>query len=135
MTQHTDENLNCNTLKSPYLFNDDKRYDACYDTGDKYIQCGRRVDVLKLRLQRKARGDKGIADNIATAFDNVAYLTNKINNSDHLMMVHDPDCLNVCFWYLPSHIDKTQISKANIRQYHDEITTLTAKIHAQILEQ
>lgn len=135
MTQHTDQNLVCNTLKSPYLFNEDKIYDGCYDTGDKYIQCGRKVDVLKLRLQWKARWRQGIADNIKLAFDHAAYLTDKIKNAKHLVMVQDPDCLNVCFRYIPNHLADKNITRETVWDYYDEIHTLTAKIHAMMLQQ
>jgi len=132
MTQHKDKNLVCNALKSPYLFNDDKKYDACYDTWDKYVQCGRRVDVLKLWIQRKALGDQGISEYVQTAFDNVAYLKSQIDHSDQLLMAHDPDCLNVCFWYVPTHL-VWKITRETIWEYFDEIHQITAQIHAQIL--
>ena len=36
------------SAKARYLFQQDKAYDVSYDTGDKSIQCGRKVDSLKL---------------------------------------------------------------------------------------
>lgn len=135
MTQHANKNLVCNALKAPYLFNEDKRYDGCYDTGDKYLQCGRKVDVLKLWLQRKAHGDDGIAHNIAHAFENVAYLAEKIHTSKRLLLVQDPACLNVCFWYIPPHIDKQQLNHTTIQKHYQEIHTLTAHIHGKMLEE
>lgn len=135
MTQHVEKSMRCNALKSPYLFNEDKVYDPWYDTGDKYIQCGRKVDVVKLRLQWKARGKQWISDRIQKAFDNVAYITQRIKSSDNLMMVQDPECLNVCFWYIPHHLKEKNITRETIWEYHDEINSLTAKIHGQMLKQ
>merc|ERR1711963_1364156 len=43
-----------NSSQAEYLFQPDKYYDASYDLGDKTVQCGRKVDVLKLWLQWKA---------------------------------------------------------------------------------
>lgn len=33
----------CNSASASYLFQQDKFYDISYDTGDKSIQCGRKV--------------------------------------------------------------------------------------------
>lgn len=35
----------CNSAQADYLFQQDKFYDISYDTGDKSVQCGRKVDV------------------------------------------------------------------------------------------
>ena len=42
-------------MSADYLFQTDKCYDVCYDTGDKVIQCGRHNDIFKLWLQWRAR--------------------------------------------------------------------------------
>lgn len=47
--------LSCNEMNATYLFQQDKHYDVCYDTGDKTIQCGRHVDVFKLWLMWRAK--------------------------------------------------------------------------------
>jgi len=44
--------------RATYLFQQDKFYEAAFDTGDKYIQCGRRADVLKFWLMWKAKVNK-----------------------------------------------------------------------------
>ncbi len=38
-----------------YLFQKDKHYDTSFDTGDKAIQCGRRVDIFKVWLMWVAK--------------------------------------------------------------------------------
>ena len=47
--------ISCNQMSADYLFQTDKCYDVCYDTGDKVIQCGRHNDIFKLWLQWRAR--------------------------------------------------------------------------------
>ena len=47
----------CHSAQAKYLFQQDKFYDVSYDTGDKSIQCGRKVDVLKIWMMWKAKGD------------------------------------------------------------------------------
>lgn len=37
----------CNSTAAQYLFQQDKFYDISYDTGDKSVQCGRKVCILK----------------------------------------------------------------------------------------
>ena len=37
-----------NSANATYLFQQDKFYDVSYDTGDKSLQCGRKVDAFKL---------------------------------------------------------------------------------------
>lgn len=34
----------CNSANAKYLFQQDKFYDVSYDTGDKSVQCGRKVN-------------------------------------------------------------------------------------------
>ena len=42
-------------MNATYLFQQDKHYDICYDTGDKTIQCGRHIDVFKVWLMWRAK--------------------------------------------------------------------------------
>ena len=45
-------------MSADYLFQRDKHYDVCYDTGDKVIQCGRHNDIFKFWLQWRAKVGK-----------------------------------------------------------------------------
>nr|CAD7592325.1 unnamed protein product [Timema genevievae] len=45
----------CHSTSAQYLFQKDKFYNVKFDTGDKHIQCGRRVDVLKFWFMWKAK--------------------------------------------------------------------------------
>ena len=45
-----------------------------YFEGDKTVQCGRKVDVLKLWLMWKATGDSGLEQTTDTAFKNAEYV-------------------------------------------------------------
>lgn len=59
----------CNGASASYLFQQDKFYDVSYDTGDKSVQCGRKVDAFKLWLLWKARGDQGLEKIVDNSFD------------------------------------------------------------------
>ena len=58
----------CHSAKAKYLFQQDKFYDVSYDTGDKSVQCGRKVDVLKLWMMWKAKGTQQFAKEIENIF-------------------------------------------------------------------
>lgn len=58
----------CHGSQASYLFQQDKFYDVALDTGDKVVQCGRRVDCLKLWLMWKAQGGQGLECRIDQAF-------------------------------------------------------------------
>ena len=51
----------CMSAHAQYLFQKDKFYDTSYDTGDKTLQCGRKVDAFKIWLMWKAKGSRGFA--------------------------------------------------------------------------
>ena len=57
----------CNSANAAYLFQKDKMYDTSFDTGDKSVQCGRKVDGFKLWLMWKARGDSGFSELVEQA--------------------------------------------------------------------
>ena len=43
----------CNSASATYLFQQDKFYDVSYDTGDKSVQGGRKVDAFKFWFMLK----------------------------------------------------------------------------------
>uniref|UniRef100_A0A8C7D0Z5 Cysteine sulfinic acid decarboxylase n=1 Tax=Oncorhynchus kisutch TaxID=8019 RepID=A0A8C7D0Z5_ONCKI len=63
----------CHSADAKYLFQQDKFYDTSLDTGDKSIQCGRKVDCLKLWLMWKAVGSKGLEERVDRAFTHTRY--------------------------------------------------------------
>jgi glutamate/tyrosine decarboxylase-like PLP-dependent enzyme len=56
--------MRANQMLAGYLFQPDKHYETSLDTGDKTIQCGRHIDIVKLWLAWKARGNHGYAEHI-----------------------------------------------------------------------
>jgi len=102
LTTHKGMLQQCHSANARYLFQQDKFYDVSFDTGDKSIQCGRKVDVFKLWLMWKARGDEGLEKGINNVFANAKYLTEKVKKTPGFKLVFpDPECTNVCFWYIP----------------------------------
>ncbi|EDV20921.1 uncharacterized protein TRIADDRAFT_60611 [Trichoplax adhaerens] len=110
----------CNGDPVSYLFQQDKlTYDVSYDTGNKTIQCGRRIDAMKIWLMWKGKGDEGFAKKLHHAYELTNYLIEKIQNREGFELVHQPTYVNVCFWYIPkairnlpdNEIKKTKLSK------------------------
>ncbi|XP_066588147.1 cysteine sulfinic acid decarboxylase isoform X2 [Prorops nasuta] len=98
-----------------YLFQPDKFYDTKYDCGDKYIQCGRRADVLKLFIMWKAKGLKGFEAHVNRVFQLSQYFADRIRNRAGWKLILEPECTNVCFWYVPPskrQLKDKELSKA-----------------------
>jgi glutamate decarboxylase len=93
------------STNAAYLFQKDKFYDTKYDTGDKHIQCGRRADVLKFWFMWRAKGTEGLERHIDKVFETAEFFTNTIKSRPGFEMVVDqPECTNICFWYVPNSL-------------------------------
>ena len=113
MTQHGTVQQNSFSTRAQYLFNEDKQYDAAtYDVGDQIFQCGRHVDVFKLFLMWKNRGDVGMAK----------YVDDSIARNDLFNSVLQKRCKEfqpllkqpsrvpcTCFFYIPKKLQKRNI--------------------------
>lgn len=91
-----------NSANADYLFQSDKFYDASYDTGDKSVQCGRKVDSFKFWLMLKKRGIYGMERLLDNAFSCSQYLVQQLKvRSGFKLVQENPQYTNVCFWYIP----------------------------------
>ncbi|XP_061470736.1 cysteine sulfinic acid decarboxylase isoform X1 [Rhineura floridana] len=91
----------CHCARATYLFQTDKFYNMAYDRGDQTIQCGRKVDCLKLWLMWKANGTKGLEQRVDRAFAFTRYLADEIKKREGFQLVIEPEFINLCFWYVP----------------------------------
>jgi len=98
--------IDCNQMCADYLFQQDKHYDVSYDTGDKVIQCGRHNDIFKCWLLWRSKGDSGLEKHIDHLFDVSNYLVKRMKEMpDKFYLVYpEPECVNVCFWYIPERL-------------------------------
>ncbi|KAF0297369.1 Cysteine sulfinic acid decarboxylase [Amphibalanus amphitrite] len=104
VTRHEGLMHHCNSAKATYLFQQDKFYDVSYDTGDKSIQCGRKVDAFKLWVMWKAHGDAGLERIIDTTFAASRFCAAEVARRPGFRPVlpsNDSQCANVSFWYVP----------------------------------
>ncbi|KAJ8035844.1 Acidic amino acid decarboxylase GADL1 [Holothuria leucospilota] len=91
----------CHSSAATYLFQADKFYGAEYDTGDKSIQCARLPDAFKAWFMWKAKGDKLVEEEIDYKFEMARTCSDLIRNRQGFRLLWEPDCTNVCFWYIP----------------------------------
>uniref|UniRef100_K1P7P6 Glutamate decarboxylase-like protein 1 n=1 Tax=Magallana gigas TaxID=29159 RepID=K1P7P6_MAGGI len=119
----------CNRFNAEYLFQPDKHYDVSYDIGDKTVQCGRKVDILKLWTLWKSRGDNGMAKQTDNAFENAKYLVDQIKKREGFRLVL-PECPNICFWYIPSRLR----NKEENADWWKEVSKIAPQIKRKIME-
>ncbi len=79
--------------------------EGAFDLGQRSLQCGRRVDALKLWLMWKHHGDAGFAQRVDRLFELAAYATAEVERRDRLVLAAPTQSLNVCFRYQPEAID------------------------------
>ncbi|XP_037079614.1 cysteine sulfinic acid decarboxylase-like [Pollicipes pollicipes] len=102
VTRHAGLLHRCNAAAATYLFQQDKFYDVSFDTGDKSVQCGRKVDAFKLWLMWKAHGDAGLERMVDAAFAASRYCADQVAlRPGFRPVLAEPQCANVCFWYVP----------------------------------
>tara|TARA_Y100000031_G_scaffold25595_2_gene27580 strand:+ start:3056 stop:4477 length:1422 start_codon:yes stop_codon:yes gene_type:complete len=85
-----------------YLFHDGQ--DIQLDLGNISLQCGRRVDALKLWLAWKYYGDEGYEKNIDRLFALAGYAAKKVEQSAQLRLMNDVKSLNICFQIRPENV-------------------------------
>ncbi|CAH0596383.1 unnamed protein product [Chrysodeixis includens] len=92
-----------NSAAAQYLFQQDKFYDVSYDTGDKSVQCGRKIDAFKLWMMWKARGDVGLSQLADQTMATAQFCMETVAKRPGFKLVSEVlQCPNVCFWYIPS---------------------------------
>jgi len=105
LTQHKGLLHQCNSAAATYLFQQDKFYDVSFDTGDKSIQCGRKVDAFKLWLMWKAHGEAELGRMVDSAFSAARYCGEEVvRRPGFRAVLAAPQCANVGFWYVPESL-------------------------------
>lgn len=103
----------CFATGANYLFQSDKLYGE-YDSGDRTFMCARRIDVLKLWLTWKARGDSGFAARIDHAFEMAEHTRQIIAKSEGAFApVVSGSFTNVVFAWIPPHLRPLDLSSVD----------------------
>lgn len=115
LLRHEDLLQAAHSSKASYLFQPDKFYDSSFDSGDKHVQCGRRADVMKFWFMWKAKGTHGLEKHVDRVFELARYFTDYIRHREGFKLMLEPECTNVCFWYVPPskrHLQDEELLKA-----------------------
>uniref|UniRef100_A0A3Q3JJR6 Cysteine sulfinic acid decarboxylase n=1 Tax=Monopterus albus TaxID=43700 RepID=A0A3Q3JJR6_MONAL len=121
----------CHSATATYLFQQDKFYDVNLDIGNKSVQCSRRVDCLKLWLMWKAVGSNGLAERVDRVFILVRYLVEQMKIREGLLLLHEPEFANVCFWYIPPSLR----GKEGNADYQDKLAKVAPVIKERMMKQ
>jgi len=135
VTQHPEVLNGSSSLHVPYLFqNDKKSYDAkTYDIGRKVIQCGRRVDALKLWMMWKAQGNSGLEARVNKSFANARYLADLVKQRPGFHLLQEPTCTNVCFYYVPERLRDVKFDLSDT-EFSQEINAIPPVIKGKMTE-
>merc|ERR1719245_1289099 len=121
-----------NSANATYLFQQDKFYDVSYDTGDKSMQCGRKVDAFKFWFMLKARGEKYMEDMVDNTFNMADCLTQLVKSRDGFRLVpayEGRQCTNVGFWFIPPSLRDQEETEEWWRQ----LETVAPKIKEKMI--
>ncbi|XP_049639385.1 cysteine sulfinic acid decarboxylase isoform X1 [Suncus etruscus] len=121
----------CHGSQASYLFQQDKFYDVALDTGDKVVQCGRRVDCLKLWLMWKALGSKGLELRVDQAFALSRYLVEEMKKREGFELVMEPEFVNVCFWFVPPSLR----GKKGSPDYHEKLAKVAPVLKERMVKE
>jgi sulfinoalanine decarboxylase len=103
LVRHPDILKPAHAYGAKYLFQKDK-LNANLDTGDKSVQCGRKVDVLKLWMAWALAGDEGYRQHVNNFMAVASYLKEQVVTRENFLLVTDTMCSNVCFWFVPPSV-------------------------------
>ncbi len=105
---------NLTDLDTDYIYHDNEVQE--YNLGKQSIQCGRRVDALKVWFAWRFYGDKGYENRINRMFELANYAKTKVEISDKLQLLANPQSLSICFVYKPKNESDTDDLNLQIRE-------------------
>ena len=100
---------NITDINADYIFHD---IDKIEDLGKKSIQCGRRVDAVKLWFSWKYFGIEGYQKRIDNLIEMAQYAEKIVNNHCHLELLAERQSFAVCFRYIPEN--ETDLNAFNL---------------------
>ncbi len=123
----------CFAARADYLFQTDKLHGE-YDSGDRTFQCARRIDVLKLWLTWKVRGDDGFASRIDHSVAMADHTRARIASSEGaLVPVVSGTFTNVVFAWVPPHLRPLALTMAHdVAVPELDVSALDATIRAEL---
>jgi glutamate/tyrosine decarboxylase-like PLP-dependent enzyme len=99
---------------SEYLLHEGE--DAELDTGRSSLQCGRRVDALKLWLLWRRHGDSGLAARVEHLFELAELARGRVRGHERLELLGGGPAPNVCFRWLPADAPDADAFNLELRE-------------------
>lgn len=106
---------NLTSLQDDYIFHDTDTGD--YDLGKKSVQCGRRVDAVKLWTAWKYFGDLGYSRRMDKLLSLAAYFEQRVKDDPRLELMAPRQSLTVCFRYMPENHDDINLFNESLREH------------------
>lgn len=126
----------CSAGNTNYIFHGDTEEILPKNLGEFSLQCGRKIDSLKLFLDWKFFGQAGIAKKIETYLSLAEHAEKYINESKNLELIVKRESFNLCFRFkVPSHINSDEFNQ-NLRNSLLEKSIAmvgTGVIHKQLI--
>lgn len=97
------------SVDADYLFHDD----TDLNLGQKSLQCGRRVDSLKLWLAWKSEGNIGFENRINRLIQTAQQFADKIEQTENLELLCLPETPIVCFRFTNTGFSLTELNELN----------------------
>ncbi|OIP84942.1 MAG: hypothetical protein AUK44_00855 [Porphyromonadaceae bacterium CG2_30_38_12] len=101
---------NITDINTDYIYHD---IDEIEDLGKKSIQCGRKVDAVKLWFAWKYFGVEGYRDRIDNLIDMAEYAEEIVMSQPQLMLNSKRQSFAVCFQYIPKN-KQTNVNDFNL---------------------
>lgn len=80
----------------------------------------------------RAKGTNGLEDHINKVFENAEYFTEQIKLNKHFEMVlPEPECTNVCFWYVPPSLMDVERDE----QFQQKLHKIAPKIKERMMKE
>jgi len=89
---------NITDINTDYIFHD---IDEVEDLGKKSIQCGRRVDAVKLWFAWKYYGKRGYANRVENLVEMAEYAEEIVEKTSQLELLAPRQSVAICFRYVP----------------------------------
>lgn len=105
---------NLTKLNDDYIFHETET-GSC-DLGKKSIQCGRKVDALKLWLAWKYYGEDGYVERMNNLLKTATYFEGRIKSDINFELLVPRQSLTVCFRYLPKNSNDFNKINEQIRE-------------------
>ncbi len=112
-------------MNADYLFHADS--DKSLDLGDRSLQCGRRVDALKLWFSWQAVGVSGFEERIDSLFAQAERFRELLAEREGFRLIREQQGPNVCFRYLP-RCSREATGEERLRCEHEATLRIRAKL-------